>query len=204
MNLDRFNQFVSEGRIIRNAWNGADAQGRETACLLAAFAEGVDDSSKCPAEIMPAWLAELTPAIDDNGSLAAWPAMVQRYAACANRWSALDKAAWRRVLLRFLDAALVISEPYDSSRVVALVRVLIARELGGDAPRDEEWREAETAAWAAAAAAAASWATRAEAAEAAEAAAAEAAWATRAEAAWDTMTDALLGAIEREIEKAAK
>ena len=172
MNLDRFNQFIAEGRIIRNAWHGKDAHGRETACLLAAFAEGLDRPSKCPAELMPDWLAELTPLIDDMGSLAAWPAMVQRYAACANGWSVLNEAAWRRVLLRFLDAALLISEPHDSEGVVAPVRALIARELGGAMPSGDEWRRA--------AADAATW------------------------AAWDTMTDALLGAIEREIEGIAK
>ena len=31
-------------------WRGTDKQGRETASLLAAFAEGIDDASKFPAD----------------------------------------------------------------------------------------------------------------------------------------------------------
>jgi len=35
--IDRLETYQREGRLIRNAWVGTDAQGRETACLLAAL-----------------------------------------------------------------------------------------------------------------------------------------------------------------------
>ncbi len=98
--IERLLTFIREDRIIRHAWTGTDARGRETACLLAALAPEVaeaEDVGACPASVMPAWFANLTPWIDDKSSEAEWPRMVRRYAACAARWSSLDDAAWRRV-----------------------------------------------------------------------------------------------------------
>jgi hypothetical protein len=51
---ERLNQFIADDRIVRGKehglWRDTDKQGRETASLLAAFAEGIDDASKLPAE----------------------------------------------------------------------------------------------------------------------------------------------------------
>jgi hypothetical protein len=96
----RLQALINEGRIVRDSWAGVDEQGRETACLLAALSPEVvehGNASACPAELMPAWFARLTPWIDDKSSVAAWPSAIRRYAACAARWSSLDEAAWRRV-----------------------------------------------------------------------------------------------------------
>ena len=75
--MNQLQQYIDEGRLIRNAWTGTDAEGRHTACLLAAIAPvcGEEESaSVCPAEVMPEWLAHLTPWMDDNGTSGAWPA----------------------------------------------------------------------------------------------------------------------------------
>ena len=98
--VPRLQILINEGRIIRDSWAGVDEEGRETACLLAALSPEVvehGNASACPAELMPVWMAYLTPWIDDKSSEAAWPSAIRRYAACASRWSSLDEAAWRRV-----------------------------------------------------------------------------------------------------------
>ena len=98
--IERLNRFISEGRVIRGGWGGADEQGREEACLLVALSPEVaeyGDAGACPAGVMPAWLAYLTPWMADRGTGTEWSRVVRRYAACAARWSVLDEAAWRRV-----------------------------------------------------------------------------------------------------------
>ena len=58
-NVELLNKHIAEGTLIRNQWTGTDAQGRATACLLAALAPecGADQSAaSCPAEVMPSWL----------------------------------------------------------------------------------------------------------------------------------------------------
>lgn len=107
--LDRLNTMISENRITRRQWYGRDEEGRQTACLLAALspeAGRAEDYESCPAEVMPSWLAELTPWMDDYGTDAAWPHVVKRYAACAARWHKLDDAAWRRVEIAARRASL--------------------------------------------------------------------------------------------------
>src|SRR5580692_89519 len=93
---DRLKQFIAEDRLIRGTWTS----GAERACLLASMVPAVQldhQVSSCPAEVMPAWLAHLTPWIDDAGTLKAWPTMVRRYAELAGRWHVLDAAAWQRL-----------------------------------------------------------------------------------------------------------
>jgi hypothetical protein len=55
----------------------------------------------CPSEIMPTWLAQLVPHIDDCGSDDAWDPMVRRFASLAGRWTALGEPAWQRVRVAF-------------------------------------------------------------------------------------------------------
>ena len=55
---DRLDQFLSEGRLIRNAWRNQTPDGRETACLLSAmFPEVRDSVTQCPAGTIPLWLS---------------------------------------------------------------------------------------------------------------------------------------------------
>ncbi len=143
--LTRFNQFVAEGRIVRSRWESYDDDGRETACLIGAIEHGMRPH-KCPADLMPQWLAELTVSFNDWGSLEEWPNMVRRYAAAANRWHVLSAAAWRRCLLRTLRAGLEILLPHDSERPCANVIALIDREIAEDIPTRDEWKAAVQAA----------------------------------------------------------
>ena len=200
--FNRLNTFITEGRLVRNEWG----DGQERACLLLALAPEVGTDgvmSRCPASVLPPWLAELTPSLDDHGSHEAWPAMVRRYASVVRRGAeTLDDAGWRRVLGRTMLAVLAEAAPHDSSGSCQRVSALWSRVLHGDEPGEEEWqvavkaarsaaarsaaRAARSAARAAARAAAAAWAAE----EAAEAAAETA----RAEA-WDRITTALLDEI---------
>lgn len=205
--IQRLNRHIEQGTLIRGEWVGTDASGRETACLLAAMVPqcGEDEnSSACPATIMPSWLAHLTPNLEDKGSLASWPGMVQRFAGLAARWHVLDAAAWQRIQFGWLaavvrEAASHAKEPAVTAiceRVAALcdgvVTTGVIDAAAFDAARKAAWNT--WAAWAAA------WAS-AEAAWAAAWAAWAAAWAdaASAEAAWDRMTAALFDCIEKEL-----
>jgi len=220
--IERLQTFINEDRITRREWSGYDAQGREVACLLAALspeAGEAKDSEACPAEVMPAWFANLTPWIDDSGSTAEWPCVVRRYAACAARWSALDEAAWRRVEVAARRASVVeaMSHTTDERVLDACRGVLVwldddmpessrtavaavARAAAAGTARSAAW----AAAWAAVAALRPAWATR----DAAWAARDAAGWAARDASAWaawtaeaeaaDRITDAVLSALEKE------
>ncbi len=209
MNLnERFNRldtFIEQGRLVRKTWG----DGQERACLLLALAPEVGTkgvASGCPADVIPAWLAHLTPDLDDCGTEAAWPAMVRRYASVVRCGAeTLDETEWRRVLARTMLAVLAEAAPHDPSGSCARVAALWTRVLAGDEPRAAAWT-AEAAAAEAAAARAAAWTAEAAAAEAAAAAraAAEAAawtaaaWTAAAASTWDRITGALLDGIEIE------
>jgi len=115
---DRLDAMLREGRLIRGAWT----KGHDRACLLAALspeAGAAESASACPAEVMPAWLAYLTPWLDDEPSAHAWSGIVARYAALARRWHVLDDAAWERARI----AALIV--------IVAEARAHVAPEYAG-------------------------------------------------------------------------
>jgi hypothetical protein len=181
--------MLREGRLIRNAWT----EGHDRACLLAALspeAGAAESASACPAEVMPAWLAHLTPWLDDAPSAEAWPSIVARYAALARRWHVLDDEGWERV--RIAALVVIVTEarahvaPEHASVLAAIDGVLGWLRLGAAKSEREAAARAADAASAAAARAA-------RAADAAAAASADAAWAAaraaasaaaRAEAAW--------------------
>jgi hypothetical protein len=203
--FDRLDTFITENRLVRNEWG----DGQERACLLLALAPEVGAYGfvdRCPASLLPAWLAELTPDLDDNGSASAWPAMVRRYSHVVRRGATtLDDAGWRRVLARTMLAVLAEAAPHDPSGSCVRVSALWVRVLSGEEPLKGEWEAARAAASFAAAARAASEAAWDAASAAADAAARESAawnrmttvWAAR-EATWDCITVALLDGIELE------
>lgn len=137
--IKRLTRFIADGRIIRNRWHGIDDAGRETACLLGALGPDIDDPRLCPAEVMPGWLAHLTPHIDDETSVAAWPGIIQRYGELARRWHVLDAAAWRRCEMRTKRAPLEIVIRQEVSGIILPVITLINRVLRGDEPSIDEW-----------------------------------------------------------------
>lgn len=120
---DRIYRMFFAGRLLRRSWyKGAlGDDGFEHACLLAAIAPeiglgyaeriGLGDAERpnpgrCPARLLPQWLALLTPWIDDAGSSAAWALHVMHYADLLRQSDVLDAAAWRR-LERRVHAALL-------------------------------------------------------------------------------------------------
>jgi len=197
--IDRLEIYHQQGRLIRRAWTSTDAQGRETACLLAALVPecGVMESAdSCPASVLPPWLANLTPWLDDAGTAAAWPGFVARYVAVLRSWN-LDAAQSQRC--DYLCRALIVREARSRTldpQCIAACDTVIAlcdRAAAGSSHTAEEWAAACAAAWAAARAAACDAtrdAARAAARAAAWAAARAAAWAAEAAAAWDAACDA--------------
>lgn len=154
---DRLDRFIEEGRLIRKAWTG-ERDGRDTACLLAAMSPEVAKekrASACPADIMPQWLAYLTPWIDDSGIKAAWPEQVEWFARLAHRWHVLTPERWRRLdyrvraaILRCLPTTL----PADVRSVVDRVIALCDRASRGEDVADKARAAAEATAEAAEAA----------------------------------------------------
>lgn len=197
--LKRLDRMVREGTIIRHEWT----DGHDRACLLAALAPECGEArsaSACPADVMPMWLAELTPWIDDSGSAKAWPRVVRRYAALAHRWHVLEAASWRR--LDYLCRAAALEEharhvAAGSARgqEIDLARRLCLRVAAGYEPTEEELAALLVGHYATAAAAVETAAAAAAAARRRSGAAA--AWAAGA-AAWDRMADAFLALIEAE------
>jgi hypothetical protein len=211
MNInERFNRldtFIAEDRLIRKAWG----DGQECACLLLALAPEIGTSGavyRCPASVLPPWLAHLTPSLDDAGSTAAWPTMVRRYSRVVRRGAeTLDDAGWRRVLARTMLAVLAVVAPHDLSESCARVSALWGRVLAGDEPTEEEWAAASEDAEAALAALWAARASQRMGVGAASEAAARAAWvmgvaAGAHQATWDRITTALLDGIELECDRA--
>jgi len=221
--FDRLDTTIAEGRLARGEWIGTDAQGRETACLIAALwpeAGEDEDAGACPADLLPPWLAHLVPWMDDAPSDEAWPTLMRRTAATLRQLHRLDSTALRRVEYRHRATCVreAAQHTADASvlTVCDMVATLCDRVVDGDEPDDDEWSAAEAAAWAessaaeaasaaAAAASAATWAAEAASWSAAESSAswsaAEAAWAATEAA--DRIVGALLDSIDDEIRRAA-
>jgi len=189
--LARLDRAVERNEVRRGQWR---------ACLLSQLSpecEQEESASYCPSEVMPEWLASLTPWIDDSGTIEHWPEVVRRYASLAHRWHKLTPEQWTRLDYRVRAICVREAMRHTTSEAVLsvcdTVTALCDRAASGDMPSGEEWAaaaRAAAAAWAAAArAAAAAWAAAWTAARAARAAAeaaraaAWAAWAAAAEAA---------------------
>ena len=208
LDLTRFDEFYTQGRITRLEWTGTDTQGRKTACLLAAIFPEVakkKSADACPAGAMWPWLAHLTPWIDDAGSDEKWPEVIKRYAAILHKLHLLDDAAGERLEAKAKIAALDEAVKHfdagkypDVAAAITGVRALLVRQSQNDKPSRDEFKAAQAAAEAVAVAAsparAAAWA----AARAARAAARAAAWAAVAGGA-DRIIDAILSNFEAEI-----
>jgi hypothetical protein len=171
--FDRLDAMITNGRVIRRAWTRT-TNGIERACLLAALSPecgAMKTTWACPADLMPRWLAELVPCMDDNGTSAAWPDMVRRFASVIRRTVNVPHAALDAVRDEWLRECVV---PFS----VACA-----------------WSTSVTAAtWAAAAVVAAAAATMAQ--RAATGAATTAGWSSSSAEAWDFITADLLTRLE--------
>jgi hypothetical protein len=184
---ERLNRMIESGDVIRRAW---------------------------AAELMPAWLAELTPWLDDEGSEEAWPGLIRRYARCASHFHNLtDRTLWR-VLATIVREAMRHTTDNSALEVCERVAVLYEQAAALGVLDTQAMREAAEAAarvawaaWAAWAAVAAAWeAARAareaaRAVRAADAAVEAAAWAGEAAAlvaVVDRLQDAIMTIIEQD------
>jgi hypothetical protein len=184
---DRLDAMLREGRLIRHAWS----EGHDRACLLAALspeAGEAESASACPAEVMPLWLAHLTPWLDDEPSTQAWPSIVARYAALARRWHVLDDEGWERARIAALVAIVTEARshvaPEYASVLAAIDGVLGWLRRGAAESEREAAARAADAASAAAARASADAASADAAAVAGDAAAAAVAGDAASAAAW--------------------
>lgn len=221
----RLDLYIAHGRLIRDKWRDTDARGRELACLLVALVPEVmdedhGDPDRCPADVMPTWLAHMTPNIDDAVSDTAWPNVIRRYAELAHRWHVLDPAGWRRAEYRVREAcvreAMRHTQKTKTPAVCEVVAQLCARVVADDEPSETAWAEARTAAasasavWSSAedAGTTAAWAAETSSSWKVDRAASWAAvWCAKAAApsekknTWDRITTATLDALEVEIER---
>ena len=102
--FDLLDASIERNLVIRHAWR----QGENRACLLLTLAPEIESDRNsyvvdyCPSELLPLWLAGLTPEIDDRGTEEAWPAMIRRYARVVRRAAlTLDSKQWRFVWVQF-------------------------------------------------------------------------------------------------------
>lgn len=218
---------LSTGTLRRSSCEGDSDLGCGTVSLLVAVwpsgAEKYNDdaaASAIPEDIMPLWLATLTPMLSNCVSYVQWNRTMRRYAGAAGRWHVLGDSEWRECLLATLEVILQIALPYDIYGVVCPVYSLVAERAHVS---DERWKEVGDAAsavsqgytppeYSAMVASFVAWSAGEDAkvtlvTPAAEAAALTAAKATGGSgedsafamwAAWDRIADACLTAIERE------
>ena len=71
---EAYKQAFDHDALTQGAWH-TERDGRQLACALGVLGEEVDDPSKCPAQIMPRWLAQMVPTFFDRqkaGDAFAW------------------------------------------------------------------------------------------------------------------------------------
>jgi len=155
MNLDerinRLETFHKEGRLIRFEWTSED-EGRECACLLAAFSPEVgreEYARACPEAAMPLWLACLTPDIDDEVSLPRWDGFIARYIAVLPKLLRLPPERLAR--LDYATRAVAVREfrRYRAGTValaeIDAVLALLDRAARGESVSEEEWDDTRSA-----------------------------------------------------------
>jgi hypothetical protein len=196
--LARLDAAIAEGRLIRHKWQDL---GKNTACLLATLSPEVgaqETVAACPSEVMPQWLAHLTPWIDDAGSSVMWSSVVSRYAAIAHKWGDWSAEAWERkhYLIRaaFVREAMRHTKDARTLEVCETSAALCERQGQGGIVVRKDWRAAESAAKAAA------WAAE----SAAESAAKAAAWAAAKAAAESAASARVESAAKAAAESAAE
>jgi hypothetical protein len=153
LNIERYERYIAERRLIGGAWLRIDAEGRELACYWAALApDGADrtDPSACPAGALPAWLARLLPWVDDAARTEedryAWAARlvpILRRAGDPRRAEALRRAdyACRAVAVREARRHV---EPGRASAVRAIdgVLALLGAAAAGEDVAGDRWSRA--------------------------------------------------------------
>lgn len=97
--IAQLDQYIAENRILRMKW--VSKSGRKRACLLAALVPEVASNGKfhgidrCPASVLPMWLALITPDLDDSVTKAYWPTFLRDYASTIRRiYVLIEQKRW--------------------------------------------------------------------------------------------------------------
>jgi hypothetical protein len=68
--LTLYRDAMEADALIQSGWHETGEDGRELACALGVLGPQVDDAEKCPAAIMPRWLAQMVPWFFDRQDFA--------------------------------------------------------------------------------------------------------------------------------------
>ena len=105
---------VEAGTLVQGKWHGNGDDGRAIACLLGAIDPKVNKPADCNGELMPMWLAELTPALFDGISFSEINMIARRYGQLVARWHILQEPNWQVILRNFLVRT--IDDAVDAAR----------------------------------------------------------------------------------------
>jgi hypothetical protein len=109
---------VNERRLVQGKWQGKGADGRWIACLLGAIDPKVNDPSDCNADLMPLWLAKLTPTLFDGILVDHIYHIARRYGELIGRWRVVTPQQWDEIHTAFLVYA--IDTALDAARRIAV------------------------------------------------------------------------------------
>jgi hypothetical protein len=145
---NRLDAAIAAGTVCRKRWT-LSRDGRHLACLLATIAPATGEqkaASACPADLIPPWLAHLTPWIDDAGSEEQWPATIRRYAELLRASTVLAPEAWRRLDYRCRAVAVREARTHTTDAQILTtidgMLALLDRAGSGEAVTEQEWRAA--------------------------------------------------------------
>ena len=107
------------GTLVQGRWHGRE-DGREIACLLGSIHPKVKTAADCNGDLMPLWLAELTPTLFDGIPADQTHTIARRYGELVSRWHALSLTQWdailTRVLVRCVDDAVNAARPMNAGK----------------------------------------------------------------------------------------
>ena len=123
--IARLERVMSEGRLSRREFRGRrgfreaidyldgrveGAEGVEIESIIAALVPEMEkwrQVDMVPPELMPTWMAWVTPWMEDHGRKERWGALVQTYASLLVRWDILGPQDWDRIELRIIRLGLL-------------------------------------------------------------------------------------------------
>jgi hypothetical protein len=187
--FDLYQHAYKTDCLIQNGWHDEGDDGRKLACALGVLGDEVDGADKCPAEVMPEWLAQMVPWFFDAQPFAdakEWG--LRFYAELARLKGEVPLSVgydwWASVVCPIVIEAAEARE-IDPTPWRAL-QALHQRAAGGDIAPEADWQDAVAAvrAWASAwaSASASAWAS-------ASASAWASAWASASASAWALKVD---------------
>lgn len=121
---ERYEQYRSEGRLLRGAWTD-EQDGKQRAYWLAALSPEVERAQRpeaCPSALLPQWFALLVPWMDDNGTESGWADRSLRFGQLLRRMPTLGAPG---------------SEAWERLRIAVLLAIL--DESVSHVPEDEQW-----------------------------------------------------------------